>query len=1050
MSQKMAALRLAARRVPRTLGSRSFTSSALRQSSVEGVNSIGVIGAGQMGLGIALVAARQANLPVTLVDTSQSSLDKSLVFLQKLLDKDVSKSRLTQSSADTIKSLITPSTSLSSLTDTADFIIEAVPEIETLKLSIFRDLGAAAKPTAILATNTSSISITKIAAAAGPAAAPRVIATHFMNPVPIQPGVEIITALQTSPETLSTALALTTAMGKTPSKSADTPGFIANRILMPYINEAVICLETGVAAREDIDAMMKNGTNVPMGPLQLADFIGLDTCLAIMGVLYRDTGDSKYRPSVLLQRMVDAGWVGKKCGRGFYEYNFVAVGGGGTVVDCDCDCGCDCGSTAFPFAADAALALLTSPVKLHPRTRLPACRRLLLRLPRVAAADERPRHVEGLLGPVAAPLALVRADLRRQMAVHAHVLAHPLLLAAALHPGGFVPDRAGAGAGAGRRAHRRVAVAVAFGLLVGGQVPAVLAALEVGFGDEELEVRVRVAELLEGRVFRVLAVVKDVFVEAAAAAQVQVLVGGVEEGVLELPDLVGGAEEALADLGVLERGVAADGVGGHFAAEEGGEEEAAVVEGAFAFGFVDEVRVFAEAGERADGTREARDGGDVAVVVDEDVGGGEPPILEDEGPVVEAGFGGEFGDHLVDEEEAGELLVDGGAHVRLDGPAVVVFLCVAVVEVADGGEVFKGGGEGPSICGGAAAGERVGVVDAVEGPDGKVVVGFGGGLEGTDLVEAAGGELEDDVGELVVEAAGAVRVRVIFRVELGDGPAGEAVEEHEGDADVVARVALVGEVVDLGHGDAGVLPEVSPGGGLAGDGLVDVGAAPGFWDLCEPGDAVLEGDFDGVVEGAALAGAEGGGLAAAQGLGELEEGGGVDLEAHVVLALVAAFGALAADADAADADGPAAAGAVQRSHFDGRGRDGELEAFVERENWEEEAAEPDDEDSGVSMYSRFEFDELGGGGDQNKLMESVVWLGGPACRRSLADGVFGVLRSELSIAAACSGLPVSGRSRDFHPENEDQPDELFEGEEYRGGDDDDVIAMEEVEERRVL
>ncbi|KAF3913008.1 Lambda-crystallin [Orbilia brochopaga] len=316
----MAALRLAARRVPMPLlGVRSFTSTALRQSAVEGVNSVSVIGAGQMGLGIALVAARNANLPVTLVDSSQASLDKALAFLSKLLAKDVAKSRLTESAADNIKSMITPTTSLASAVSSADFFIEAVPEIESLKLSIFRELGETAKPTAILATNTSSISITKIAAAAGPAAS-RVVATHFMNPVPVQPGVEIISALQTSPETLATALAVTSAMGKTPSKSADTPGFIANRILMPYINEAVICLETGVGAREDIDSMMKNGTGVPMGPLQLADFIGLDTCLSIMGVLYRDTGDSKYRPSVLLQRMVDAGWLGKKTGRGFYEY----------------------------------------------------------------------------------------------------------------------------------------------------------------------------------------------------------------------------------------------------------------------------------------------------------------------------------------------------------------------------------------------------------------------------------------------------------------------------------------------------------------------------------------------------------------------------------------------------------------------------------------------------------------------------------------------------------------------------------------------------------
>ncbi|KAF3911949.1 Lambda-crystallin [Arthrobotrys entomopaga] len=325
----MAALRLTARsvRLTTTLNTsrsnyaRGFATSALRLSSaVDGVDSISVIGAGQMGLGIALVAARNASLPVTLIDTSQASIDKSTAFLSKLLTKDVSKSKLTPSEAEAIKSRITTTTDITSVSST-DFIIEAVPEIVDLKLSIFNQLSTLAKPTAILATNTSSISITKIAAAAGPTAADRVVSTHFMNPVPVQTGVEIISGLQTSQKTLNTAISLCKAMGKIPSQSADTPGFLANRILMPYINEAVICLESNIGTKEDIDAIMKNGTNVPMGPLTLADFIGLDTCLAIMGVLYRDTGDSKYRPSVLLQRMVDAGWLGKKSGRGFYEYN---------------------------------------------------------------------------------------------------------------------------------------------------------------------------------------------------------------------------------------------------------------------------------------------------------------------------------------------------------------------------------------------------------------------------------------------------------------------------------------------------------------------------------------------------------------------------------------------------------------------------------------------------------------------------------------------------------------------------------------------------------
>ncbi|KAL4902845.1 hypothetical protein BDW74DRAFT_180545 [Aspergillus multicolor] len=302
--------------------SRAFSTSSAVQAAE--VKSLGVIGAGQMGLGIALVAAQKAQVPVKLVDNSQASLDKGLKFADKLLEKDVSKERITREAADAARGRITSSLNLDDLCS-VDFVIEAVPEIPDLKTSIFSKLAQITPKHAILATNTSSISITKIAAATTTdptdlQAPSRVVSTHFMNPVPIQKGVEIIAGLQTSKETLDTAIAFVQRMGKIAAVSADSPGFLANRILMPYINEAIICLETGVGKREDIDSIMKNGTNVPMGPLTLADFIGLDTCLAIMNVLHQETGDSKYRPSGLLKNMVNAGWLGKKSGKGFYDY----------------------------------------------------------------------------------------------------------------------------------------------------------------------------------------------------------------------------------------------------------------------------------------------------------------------------------------------------------------------------------------------------------------------------------------------------------------------------------------------------------------------------------------------------------------------------------------------------------------------------------------------------------------------------------------------------------------------------------------------------------
>ncbi|KAL8649820.1 MAG: hypothetical protein Q9210_004174 [Variospora velana] len=294
--------------------------------AVADVTRLGVVGAGQMGLGIALVAAQKAQVPVTLVDSSQASIDKGLKFADRLLQKDVSKDRITKDEATMIRERLSSTTKMEDLSS-VDFVIEAVPEVPSLKTSIFAQLAQICPPHAILATNTSSISITKIATSTSPkdnptdlSAASRVISTHFMNPVPVQKGVEIISGLQTSESTIATALAFVKKMGKITSQSADSPGFLANRILMPYINEAIVCLETGVGGKEDIDNIMRNGTNVPMGPLQLADFIGLDTCLAIMEVLHQELGDSKYRPAVLLRRMVDAGWLGKKSGKGFYDY----------------------------------------------------------------------------------------------------------------------------------------------------------------------------------------------------------------------------------------------------------------------------------------------------------------------------------------------------------------------------------------------------------------------------------------------------------------------------------------------------------------------------------------------------------------------------------------------------------------------------------------------------------------------------------------------------------------------------------------------------------
>ncbi|RHZ75872.1 hypothetical protein Glove_209g136 [Diversispora epigaea] len=281
------------------------------------VRKVGVIGAGQMGTGIALVIANIAQLHVKIYDTNPKQIDKGLELINKLIEKDVSKKRITSEHAESTKSRIGTISKIEELDDT-DFVIEAVSENVNLKCKIFEDLDNTLKKDIILATNTSSISITKIAAATK--RPEKVIGMHFMNPVPVMKLVEIIPGLATSEETLNITKNLTVKMGKTCTQSLDVPGFIANRILIPYINEAIIALEQGIGTKEDIDTTMKLGTNVPMGPLTLADFIGLDTCLAIMKVLHNEIGDTKYRPAVLLQKYVDAGWLGKKSGRGFYQY----------------------------------------------------------------------------------------------------------------------------------------------------------------------------------------------------------------------------------------------------------------------------------------------------------------------------------------------------------------------------------------------------------------------------------------------------------------------------------------------------------------------------------------------------------------------------------------------------------------------------------------------------------------------------------------------------------------------------------------------------------